>query len=165
MKPIPEYLRKIEKVLLAGNATEHTYRPALQVLVESMAPDIVAANEPKREQYGAPDYVVSRADAPIGYIEAKDIGKPLDVVEREEQLKRYRQDLHNLILTDYLEFRWYVWTFHVGGYQVCQKWLKDRKGRQLTYDDITHYQRICAALGETICLMAEIDHIIDAHGG
>ncbi len=58
-----------------------------------------------------------------------------------------------------------VWAFHVGGYQVCQKWLKDRKGRQLTYDDITHYQRICAALGETIRLMAGIDRIIDAHGG
>lgn len=58
-----------------------------------------------------------------------------------------------------------IWAFHVGGYQVCQKWLKDRKGRQLTYDDITHYQRIVAALGETIRLMAEIDRIIDAHGG
>lgn len=112
MNPIPEYLRKIEKVLLAGNATEHTYRPALQVLVESMAPDIVAANEPKREQCGAPDYIVSRADAPIGYIEAKDVGKPLDEIERGDQLKRYRQGLHNLILTDYLEFRWYVWGEH-----------------------------------------------------
>jgi len=58
-----------------------------------------------------------------------------------------------------------VWTFHVGGYQVCQKWLKDRKGRLLSYDDVTHYQRICAALGETIRLMAEIDRTIDAHGG
>lgn len=58
-----------------------------------------------------------------------------------------------------------VWSFHIGGYQVCRKWLKDRKGRQLTYDDITHYQHIVAALGETIRLMAEIDAAIDAHGG
>jgi predicted helicase len=58
-----------------------------------------------------------------------------------------------------------IWAFHVGGYQVCQKWLKDRKGRRLSYDDITHYQRIVAALGETIRLMAEIDRVIEAHGG
>jgi predicted helicase len=58
-----------------------------------------------------------------------------------------------------------IWAFHVGGYQVCQKWLKDRKGRRLSYDDITHYQRIVATLGETIRLMAEIDRVIEAHGG
>jgi predicted helicase len=53
-----------------------------------------------------------------------------------------------------------VWVFHIGGYQVCQKWLKDRKGRNLSYDDITHYQKIIVALKETIRLMAEIDEII-----
>ncbi len=37
-----------------------------------------------------------------------------------------------------------VWGFHVGGYQVCHKWLKDRKGRTLTYDDLNHYRRIAA---------------------
>ena len=112
MNPTQEYLRRIEKALTAGNATEHTYRPVLKTLIESINNDITATNEPRREQYGAPDYIVSRAAAPIGYIEAKDIGKPLDVIEREEQLKRYRQGLHNLILTDYLEFRWYVWGEH-----------------------------------------------------
>lgn len=58
-----------------------------------------------------------------------------------------------------------VWNFHIGGYQVCQKWLKDRKGRQLTYDDIIHYQCIVAALAETIHLMSEIDKTINKHGG
>lgn len=58
-----------------------------------------------------------------------------------------------------------VWQFHIGGYQVCHKWLKDRKGRRLSYDDIAHYQRIVAALSETIRLMAEIDGAIAAHGG
>jgi predicted helicase len=58
-----------------------------------------------------------------------------------------------------------VWNFHIGGYQVCQKWLKDRKGRQLTYDDLTHYQHIVSALSETIGLMAEIDAVIEEHGG
>jgi predicted helicase len=58
-----------------------------------------------------------------------------------------------------------VWEFHVGGYQVCHKWLKDRKGRRLTFDDIKHYQRIVAALAETITLMEQIDETIDQHGG
>jgi predicted helicase len=57
-----------------------------------------------------------------------------------------------------------LWNFHVGGYQVLQKWLKDRKGRKLTYDDLTHYQHIVSALNETIRLMSEIDAAIEAHG-
>ncbi len=58
-----------------------------------------------------------------------------------------------------------VWNFHIGGYQVCEKWLKDRKGRQLTADDRTHYQKIVVALSETIRLMAEIDAAIEKHSG
>jgi predicted helicase len=58
-----------------------------------------------------------------------------------------------------------VWNFHIGGYQVCEKWLKDRKGRVLSAEDITHYQKIVVALQQTIRLMAEIDVVIDAHGG
>jgi predicted helicase len=58
-----------------------------------------------------------------------------------------------------------VWSFHIGGYQVCEKWLKDRKGRALSKDDIAHYHKIVVALSETIHLMAEIDKAIEAHGG
>lgn len=58
-----------------------------------------------------------------------------------------------------------VWNFHVGGYQVCEKWLKDRRGRTLSERDITHYQRVVVALNETIRLMAEIDQTIEEHGG
>ena len=58
-----------------------------------------------------------------------------------------------------------VWNFHIGGYQVCEKWLKDRKGRTLTDEDIAHYHKIVIALAETIRLMAEIDTVINQHGG
>jgi len=58
-----------------------------------------------------------------------------------------------------------VWNFHIGGYQVCEKWIKDRKGRTLSKDDITHYHKFVVALSETIRLMAEIDKVIEAHGG
>ena len=53
-----------------------------------------------------------------------------------------------------------VWNFHVGGYQVCEKWLKDRKGRALTFDDIQQYQKIVVALAETLRLMTAIDERI-----
>ncbi len=58
-----------------------------------------------------------------------------------------------------------AWNFHIGGYQVCEKWLKDRKGRKLSTDDITHYQKIVVALNETIRIMSEIDEVIEQHGG
>lgn len=46
-----------------------------------------------------------------------------------------------------------VWNFHIGGYQVCHKWLKDRKGRTLSTEDINHYGKITVALSQTIRLM------------
>jgi len=58
-----------------------------------------------------------------------------------------------------------VWNFHIGGYQVCEKWLKDRRGRTLSKEDIEHYQKIVVAISETIRIMAEIDQVIEAHGG
>lgn len=67
-----------------------------------------------------------------------------------------------------------TWEFHVGGYQVCQKWLKDRAGkggknphpgRVLAEEDILHYRRVVVALTETRRMMAEIDKVIEKHGG
>lgn len=50
-----------------------------------------------------------------------------------------------------------VWDMHIGGYRVAEKWLKDRKGRQLSYDDLTHYQNVIAALARTLeCRKASI---------
>jgi SAM-dependent methyltransferase len=105
---IIEYLKEIEKEASRGVATEHTFRPALKKLVESLDKGIAAINEPKRIECGAPDYLISRRNLTLGYIEAKDIGVSLNETAKSEQLKRYFQALENLILTDYLEFRWYV---------------------------------------------------------
>jgi hypothetical protein len=58
-----------------------------------------------------------------------------------------------------------VWKFHIGGYRVCEKWLKDRRGRTLSREDIVHYQKIVIALTETIRLMREVDDVIEAYGG
>ena len=57
-----------------------------------------------------------------------------------------------------------VWEFRIGGYQPLDKWLKDRRGRTLSFDDLDHYRRIAAALTETIRLMAEVDEAITTSG-
>jgi len=52
-----------------------------------------------------------------------------------------------------------IWEYQIGGYQVCHKWLKDRKGKRLSAGDIRHYCRICNALQKTIEIQKEIDTI------
>ncbi len=103
------YLRELRETRASGQATEHSYRHALQMLIEALGGDGVRAiNDPKHSDYGAPDFIVQRRDLPIGHIECKDIGENLDAAAESEQLRRYRDALPNLILTDYLDFRWYA---------------------------------------------------------
>ena len=103
------YLTAIEQALKAGNATEHTHRPALKALLEEIGGrDARATNEPRQIECGAPDFIVNRGMVPLGYVEAKDVGIDLRRVEKSEQLGRYRGSLGNLVLTDYIEFRWYL---------------------------------------------------------
>lgn len=243
MNAIHDYLRTVARVHAAGDATEHTYRPALRRLVESCGENVQAVNEPRCIQCGAPDFIVNVSDAPVGYIECKELGAPLDAVEATDQLQRYFKSLPNLIRTDYLEFRYYrdgasgaeelsaavpgsgpggrypnptaafageletrlqlkfipaagdnvvakprymhpgkgskgrvyidkdqyfdnvppqAWEFHVGGYQVCEKWLKDRKERTLSFDEIETYRRSSEALREPLRLMDAVDQAIPA---
>ena len=102
------YLIELKQTQATRKATEHSYRPALQKLIHALGgANIHALNEPAQIECGAPDFIVNRRNVPIGHIECKDIGANLNQVERDEQLKRYRDGLTNLILTDYIEFRWY----------------------------------------------------------
>jgi predicted helicase len=108
MNPFDIYLAKIQADLRGGKATEYTYRSSLEQLLETLEKGIDASSDPKHIACGAPDFIVERGQVPLGYVETKDIEDDLDKVEKSEQLKRYRQSLHNLILTNYLELRWYV---------------------------------------------------------
>ncbi len=105
---IQNYLRNLETTYRSGNATEHTYRSYLKGLLETLYPGITATNEPKRIKCGAPDFIIAKKQTPLGYVETKDVGISLDQVERTDQMKRYLGSLGNLILTDYVAFRWYV---------------------------------------------------------
>ena len=109
---LKEYFSTVNQKYRAGNATEHTYRGALEQLMQTLLPKLRIVNEPKREKCGAPDYIASRKDGmPVFYIEAKDIGdNDLDGRNphgHKEQFTRYKQALDYIIFTDYLDFHLY----------------------------------------------------------
>ena len=104
---IQHYLTKINTLYKTGNAREHSYRGDLQNLIMDILPDVLVTNEPARVACGAPDYVLTRKDIPIGYIEAKDIGVDLKDKKLKEQFDRYKSGLTNLIFTDYMDFHFY----------------------------------------------------------
>ncbi len=108
---IQQYVDNLNQRYKLGNATEHTFRGDLQTLIESLLPDIQATNEPKRQSCGAPDYILTRKEVPIGFIEAKDIGDTdlagLKKTGNKEQFDRYKASLNNLFFTDYLDFHLY----------------------------------------------------------
>ncbi|MBC8278676.1 MAG: N-6 DNA methylase [FCB group bacterium] len=108
MTAVSDYIKAIEKEYQTEQAREHAYRPALKTLIESVESGFHAVNEPARTACGAPDFIVLEDGIQTGFIEAKDIDAALDKEEKSEQLKRYRAGFSNLILTNYLEFRWYV---------------------------------------------------------
>jgi len=105
---IQSYLQSVTTHLQVGNATEHTHRPSLQNLLSALLPTYRITNKPRRIACGSPDFEIAQGDVPIGHIEAKDVGIDLDKIQQSKQLQRYLPSLHNLILTDYLEFRWFV---------------------------------------------------------
>jgi Type ISP C-terminal specificity domain/N-6 DNA Methylase len=141
-----DYLKEIERYYKLGIAKEHSYRSTLQTMLPKLVPAITAVNEPKRVACGAPDYAVLRSTGgtslTIGYIEAKDIGVPLDKIEKDEQLKRYLHALDSLILTDYLEFRWYV----KGDKQMAARLATPHGGKSLTPD-----KKGIVATGDLLC--------------
>ena len=146
-----KYLDGIIRKFKTGKTTEHSFRGDLQDFVERTVTGVQAINEPTRQKCGAPDYIIQKKNIPIGYIEAKDIDKNLDVVEKSEQLDRYRASLDNLILTNYLEFR-----FFVSGQKVDTVKVADIiNGKVKVYENeyqklIDHIRNFCDYQGQTI---------------
>ncbi len=104
-----DYLQTLNKAYAKGDATEHTHRAALQMLIEAAGKQIEATNEPKAAQReNKPDYVIRSANTLVGFVEAKDIGVDLKATLKTPQLKRYLEALPNLILTNYVDFVWLV---------------------------------------------------------
>ena len=93
-----EYLENIIKRYKLGNSTEHTFRGDLQQLIESIVSDVSATNEPKRQQCGAPDYILTKRGIPVGYIEAKDIGDTdLEGLKKNGNKEQYHNSWRKII--------------------------------------------------------------------
>jgi hypothetical protein len=94
---IARYLAEVDTLYRAGNATEHSYRPALKSLFENITTGLTITNEPKHIECGAPDYIITKGGVPLGYIEAKDIPVGVDNKQNKEQFDRYKgsTDLFN----------------------------------------------------------------------
>ncbi len=109
---IETYLNDLSRKLSTGITSEHSFRGLLEKLITDMDPRMDVVNEPTAIECGAPDLKVllrqKKGHSGIGYIEAKDVGKNLNQELRTSQLKRYLEAIHNLILTDYLTFKWIV---------------------------------------------------------
>ncbi|MDI9409118.1 MAG: N-6 DNA methylase [Candidatus Pacebacteria bacterium] len=106
---ISEYLSTVRQKFESGQATEHSYRPALEKLFKTIVQSVEVINEPRRlEGIGAPDFVFTRKGIPVGWCEHKDLKPTLDIRNLEgfnlEQKQRYSEGLSNLIYTNGIEF-------------------------------------------------------------
>ncbi|NBV06190.1 MAG: DNA methyltransferase [Proteobacteria bacterium] len=105
---IEKYLKEISLAYKSGIAREHAYRGFFQNLLHQILPqEIRATNEPARISCGSPDYVLTKKNIPVGYIEAKDLKADLTDKKYQEQCDRYRLSLPNFIFTNYLDFHFY----------------------------------------------------------
>jgi predicted helicase len=102
---IKEYIHNLNKEYKTGKATEHSYRPALKSLLENITEGLTVTNEPTRMGCGAPDYAVTRKEISVGYIETKRIEENLNDKKHKEQFERYKKQLSNLIITNYITFQ------------------------------------------------------------
>ncbi len=103
---VSDYLDEVRTQFASGQATEHSYRPALSRLFQSIDPDLTVINEPKRSDAGMPDFLFERGGIPVGWAEAKDVDK--DVIRLKgysvEQRKRYEAAFPNLLYTNGVDF-------------------------------------------------------------
>lgn len=103
---IAGYLDQVRAQYASGRATEHSYRPALYELFQSIDPALTVVNEPKKSEAGMPDFLFERGGVPVGWAEAKDVDK--DVIRLKgysvEQRKRYEKAYPNLIYTNGVDF-------------------------------------------------------------
>jgi predicted helicase len=105
---IAQYIDTVNKRYTSGISREHSYRGDFENLFRALIKDVEITNEPANvTDCGNPDYVLTKGKIPIGYIEAKDIGKDLNSKSYKEQFGRYRKALDNLIITDYIWFQFF----------------------------------------------------------
>jgi predicted helicase len=101
---IKKYIAELNSKYQEGITTEHSFRGALETLLKNMT-GFAVINEAQHIDCGAPDLTLLQNKIPVGYVEAKDIGKNLNSTEYKNQFDRYKKALDNLVITDYLTFQ------------------------------------------------------------
>lgn len=123
---LKQYIADLNQQYRTGLAREHSYRPALKDLLQSLLPKMVVTNEPAHFECGAPDYIISREKdhLPVFFVEAKDVNDAdLDGRSKnghKEQFDRYKQALDHIIFTDYLDFHLYEYGEFIDSVRVAE---------------------------------------------
>ncbi|WP_319501911.1 type ISP restriction/modification enzyme [uncultured Draconibacterium sp.] len=149
---VSEYLAVLNNRFQSGISSEHTYRGDLESLIRSLVTEVEITNEPSKvTDCGNPDYVITKGKIPVGYIEAKDIGKDLNHKQYKEQFTRYKNALDNLIITDYLWFQ-----FFKEGELVHEIRIGEINGNSINplTENLTNFENLvrdfCTYVGQTI---------------
>lgn len=105
---LSQYVETVNKRYKSGISREHAYRRDLEELIRELVSGVEITNEPANvTDCGSPDFVITKGKIPVGYIEAKDVGKDLGHKQYKEQFARYRKALDNLVITDYIGFQFF----------------------------------------------------------
>lgn len=149
---ISEYISQINTRFVSGISREHSYRGDLETLIRALVKGVEITNEPANvTDCGNPDYVITKGKIPVGYIEAKDIGKDLKSKLYKEQFTRYQKALDNLIITDNIWFRFFqdgelVNEIRIG--EIENNTIKPLEANFSEFENLI--QNFCTHIGQTI---------------
>ncbi|MEA1941207.1 MAG: N-6 DNA methylase [Pseudomonadota bacterium] len=144
MGPVARFFDDIRAVYKTGEASEHSYRPALQALFDALSPDDLAViNEPRRTHVGAPDFSFLRDGVPVGHCEAKDVGHDLTELKgyNVEQKARYTKAFPNLLYTNGLEFEFIFEGDRRALISIGDVLMGDLQPRPDVFDELEHWLR------------------------
>ena len=149
---IEKYIEQINKRFKSGISKEHSYRGDLETLIRELVPGVEITNEPANvTDCGNPDYVITKGKIPVGYIEAKDIGKDLNSKVYKEQFTRYKKALDNLIITDYIWFQFFKEGELVNEIRIAEIDNTTIKPLQENFEAFTDLVKdFCSHIGQTI---------------
>ncbi len=149
---VEQYLEKVNTKFKSGFSGEHAYRSDFEVLLRGLVSGVEITNEPLNvTDCGNPDYVITKGKIPIGYIEAKDVGKDLNGKQYKEQFTRYKKALDNLIITDYVWFQFFqngelVHEIRIG--EIENNTVKPIIENFLQFENLI--KNFCSYIGQTI---------------
>ncbi|OFX18083.1 MAG: DNA methyltransferase [Bacteroidetes bacterium GWA2_31_9] len=149
---IQQYLEQLNKRFKSGISREHAYRSDLESLIRGLVNGVEITNEPSNvTDCGNPDFVITKSKIPIGYIEAKDIGKDLNSKQFKEQFTRYKKALDNLIITDNICFQFFQHGELVREIMIAEIDNNSIKPIPENFTEFTNLiQNFCTFIGQTI---------------